>query len=107
MRNIVIGGEKLPLNFENSQAYYRVKDNGDGTSTASYEFQYRTKPGFMTGMVKGTFQKQLAGTLVGLKHYIEKGERVNPQTGVYSDIKDQYEVKTGEEVTLLTQGRFD
>ena len=106
MRNVVIGGEKLPLNFDNSQAYYRVKDNADGTSTASYEFQYRTKPGIMTGPVKGTFQKQLAGTLIGLKHYVETGKKVNPKTGLYKEIKDDYEVRTGDEVTLLTKGNF-
>lgn len=106
MRNVVIGGEKLPLNFDNSQAYYRVKDNGDGTSTASYEFQYRTNPGIMTGMVKGTFQKQMAGTLIGLKHYVETGKKVNPTTGLYKEIKNDYEVKTGDEVTLLTKGDF-
>lgn len=105
-RNVVIGGEKLPLNFDNSQAFYRVHDNGDGTATASYEFQYRTKPGLMTGMVKGAFQKQIAGTLIGLKHYLETGQEVNPQTDLYDEIKDDYTVKTGEEVSLLTQGDF-
>ena len=105
-RNVVIGGEKLPLNFDNSQAFYRVRDNGDSTATASYEFQYRTKPGLMGGLVKGTFQKQLSGTLIGLKHYLETGEKVNPQTDLYDEIKDDYTVKTGEEVDLLTQGNF-
>lgn len=106
MRNVVFDGEKLPLNFDNSQAFYRVKDNGDGTSTASYEFQFRTKPGLMTGLVKGSFQKQLVGTLIGLKHYVETGEKVNPETGLYKKIKNNYEVKTGDEVTLLTKGNF-
>ena len=49
MRNAVIDAGKFPLDQDNSQAYYRVQDNGDGTCTASYEFQYRTKPDNMGG----------------------------------------------------------
>ncbi len=90
MRNVVIDGAKLPLNFDNSQAFYRVKDHGDGTCTASYEFQFRTKPAFMGGLAKGSFKKQLAGTLVGLKHYVETGEKVNGTNEKYKEIKKQY-----------------
>ena len=90
MRNVVVDGAKLPLNYDNSQAFYRVEDNGDGTSIASYEFQYRTKPAFMGGIAKGGFKKQLRGTLVGLKHYLETGEKVTPMNEKYADIKDQY-----------------
>ncbi|MDC7998389.1 SRPBCC family protein [Gilvibacter sediminis] len=90
MRNIIIEGKKLPLNLDNSQAFYRVTDNGDGTSTAEYEFQFRTKPAFMGFIAKGQFRKQLKGTLVGLKHYIETGERVTGGNGVYEKIKANY-----------------
>lgn len=90
MRNVVIDGAKLPLNFDNSQAFYRVKDNGDGTSTASYEFQFRTKPAFLGFIAKGGFKKQMSGTLVGLKHYVETGERVTGGTDTYKEIKDKY-----------------
>ncbi|MFD2561473.1 MULTISPECIES: SRPBCC family protein [Aquimarina] len=90
MRNVVIDGAKLPLNFDNSQAFYRVKDNGDGTSTASYEFQFRTKPAFLGIIAKGGFKKQMSGTLVGLKHYIETGERVTGGTDKYKKIKKNY-----------------
>lgn len=90
MRNVVIDGAKLPLNFDNSQAFYRVKDNGDGTSTASYEFQFRTKPAFLGFIAKGGFKKQMSGTLVGLKHYIETGERVTGGTDTYKEIKGKY-----------------
>ena len=90
MRNVVIDGAKLPLNFDNSQAFYRVKDNGDGTSTASYEFQFRTKPAILGMIAKGGFKKQLSGTLVGLKHYVETGELVSGGNGKYKEIKKRY-----------------
>ena len=90
MKNVVIDAAKFPLNTDNSFAYYRVTDNGDGTATAGYEFRYRTKPGFMTGMVKGQFKKLMKGTLVGLKHYVETGEEVNATTGNWKKIRKQY-----------------
>jgi len=90
MRNVPIDGGKFPLDFDNSQAYYRVVDNGDGTTTASYEFQFRMKPAFMGAMAKGGFKKQLGGTLVGLKHYVETGEVVNANNGKYKEIKLKY-----------------
>ncbi|MEL6853456.1 MAG: SRPBCC family protein, partial [Bacteroidota bacterium] len=96
MRNIPIKGAKLPLDYENTHAFYRVQDNGDGTSTASYEFQFRMKPAFMGLIAKGGFKKQLSGTLVGLKHYVETGEKVNPMNQKYKEIKDRY---TAEVVT--------
>lgn len=90
MRNIIIDAAKFPLDMDNSQAYYTVKDNGDGTTTAGYEFQFRTKPAFMGGLAKGSFKKTLAGTLIGLKHYVETGEIVRAGNGKYKEIKDKY-----------------
>lgn len=90
MKNAVIDAEKFPLNKELSYAYYRVKDNGNGTSTASYEFHYRTDPGFMTGLVKGKFKKTLEGTVIGLKHYVETGEIINANTDNWKSIIKQY-----------------
>lgn len=90
MTNRVIDGKKLPLNFDNSRAFYTVRDNGDGTATAGYEFQFRTKPAFMGAIAKGSFKKQLKGTLVGLKHYVETGEIVRGGNGKYDEVKDNY-----------------
>jgi len=92
MRNIVLDGEKFPLDTDNTQAYYRVKDNGDGTSTASYLLQFRGKPAMMTGMMKGAFKKSLEGNLKGLKHYVETGEKVTPENKKLKEIKHQYSV---------------
>lgn len=90
MRNIIIDAAKFPLNLDNSQAFYGVKDNGDGTSTASYEFQFRTAPAFMGALAKGNFIKTLGGTLIGLKHHVETGEVVNASNKKYDEIKDKY-----------------
>lgn len=90
MRNIVFDAGRFPLDPDNSQAFYRVVDHGDGTSTASYEFQFRTKPAFIGGLAKGNFAKTLGGTLVGLRHYLETGETVNAANERYEEIKDRY-----------------
>ncbi len=92
MRNIILDGAKFPLDSDNTQAYYRVKDNGNGTSTASYLMQFRGKPAVMTGMMKGSFKKTLANNLKGLKHYVETGEQVTPFNKKIKDIKGQYKV---------------
>ena len=89
-RNIIIDAGKFPLDKDNSQAYYRVVDNGDGTSTASYEFQFRAKPAFMGFMMKGSFKKQLGDVLVGLEHYVTTGEVVNATTGNWKEVKKKY-----------------
>lgn len=91
MKNIILDAAKFPLDKDNSYAIYQVKDHGDGTSTASYEFNYRTKPAFMGGMVKGKFRKLLTETLMGLDHYVTTGEIVNANTGNWKTIKKKYQ----------------
>ena len=90
MVNVPIDGAKLPLDYDNTQAFYTVKENPDGSSTAGYEMQFRTKPAFMGLLAKGGFKKQLGGTLVGLKHFVETGEKVNLANEKYEEIKDKY-----------------
>ncbi|MBV6644061.1 MAG: SRPBCC family protein [Cyclobacteriaceae bacterium] len=92
MRNIILDGAKFPLDKENTQAYYRVKDNGNGTSKASYLMEFRGKPAIMTGMMKGSFKKSLENNLKGLKHYVETGEEVTPANDRIKGIKDLYRV---------------
>ena len=90
MINVPIDGAKLPLDYDNTQAFYTVRENPDGSSTAGYEMQFRTKPAFMGILAKGGFKKQLGGTLVGLKHFVETGEKVNLANERYEEIKDKY-----------------
>lgn len=76
MKNVLIDAEKFPLDLDNTYALYYVRDNGDGTSTAGYEFNFRTKPAFMASLAKGAFRKSLNETLIGLDHHLMTGERV-------------------------------
>lgn len=76
MKNIIIDAAKFPLNLDNSFATYFVRDNGNGTSTAGYEFNFRTQPAFMGGMVTGSFKSSLNETLIGLDHYLQTQEHV-------------------------------
>lgn len=76
MKNIMVEAHKFPLNTDNSYAIYYVKDNGDGTSTAGYEFNFRAKPAFMGFMMARQFKKGLNETLIGLEHFLTTGERV-------------------------------
>ena len=93
MKNMIVDAAKFPLDLDNSYAMYRVRDNGDGTSTASYEFNYRTSPGFMSGLVKGSFKKQLNETLIGLDHYLRTGEEVNGFSGNWEAVKKDYKAR--------------
>ena len=76
MKNVILDANKFPLNTDNSYATYFVVDNGDGTATAGYEFNFRTSPAFMGGMVTGSFKSSLNETLIGLEHYLTTGEHV-------------------------------
>ncbi|HAA15965.1 MAG TPA: hypothetical protein DCE41_31375 [Cytophagales bacterium] len=89
MRNRVIDAEKYPLDMEATYAYYKVRDNDDGTATAIYELHYRAKPAIMNGLMKRAFQKQLTETLIGLEHYLTTGEVVNATTGNWDEIRKQ------------------
>jgi len=90
MGNIIFDSKKFPLNADNTQVFYRVKDNGDGTCTASYLMEYRGKPAIMTGIMKGSFKKSLKNSLKGLKHYSETGEKVTPMNKKLKEIKGLY-----------------
>lgn len=90
MRNIILDSNKFPLNADNTQVYYRVKDNEDGTCTASYLMQFRAKPAIMGIFMKRSLRKSLENNLKGLKHYSETGEKVTPMNEEIKQIKKMY-----------------
>ncbi len=44
----------------------------------------------MGGIAKRGFEEQLRGTLIGLKHYVETGEKVTPMNQRYEQIEESY-----------------
>ncbi|MEM6395148.1 MAG: SRPBCC family protein [Bacteroidota bacterium] len=90
LKNMVIDAKKFPLNLDNSYAIYSVRDHGDGTCSASYEFNFRTKPAFLGGMAAGSFKKSLNETLIGLEHYLITGERVTGGSDNAKAVLKQY-----------------
>ena len=76
MKNVIIDAEKFPVDLDKTYAIYSVTDNGDGTCTAGYEFNFRTKPAFLGGLAAGSFKSSLNETLIGLDHYLATGEHV-------------------------------
>ena len=45
---------------------------------------------YMNGDPRALIEGALAGTLVGLKHYIETGEKVNPSQDNYKEVKKKH-----------------
>ena len=86
--NQVYQAGKFPVDPEFTQAVYRVKDLGNGTSEFSFDMQYRTKPAFMGAMAKGKFKKLINDYFIAVEHYVKTGEEVTKEN--FKDIKKLY-----------------
>ena len=86
--NQVYQAGKFPVDPEFTQAVYRVKDLGNGTSEFSFDMQYRTKPAFMGAMAKGKFKKLINDYFIAVEHYVRTGEEVTKEN--FKDIKKLY-----------------
>ena len=86
--NKVYQAGKFPVDPEYTQAVYRVKDLGNGTSEFSFDMQYRTKPAFMGAMAKGKFKKLINDYFIAVEHYVKTGEEVTKEN--FKDIKKLY-----------------
>lgn len=84
----IIEARKFPIDKENSLATYSVEDLGNGKSRLVAKLEYRTKPGFMSGMVKGSFKKLLDDYFIAIEHYARTNEKVTREN--FKSIKKQY-----------------
>jgi hypothetical protein len=50
--------------------------------------QYRTKPGFMGGIMKGSFKKLINDYFIAIEHHVKTGEKVTKDN--FKDIRKLY-----------------
>ena len=93
--NKVYQAGKFPVDPDYTQAVYKIKDLGDGTSEFLFDMQYRTKPAFMGTMAKGKFKKLINDYFIAVEHYARTGEEVTQEN--FKRIKKQYVTKERRE----------
>lgn len=54
---------------------FGVKTNAEGKTIIYQVTDYRLKPAFLSGMMKGKLRKSARASLIGYKHFIETGEK--------------------------------
>ena len=52
---------------------------------------YRTKPAFMGGMMKGSFKKLINDYFIAIEHHVKTGEKVTKDN--FKEIKKAYVVR--------------
>ena len=86
--NQVFQAGKFPVDPDLTRAVYKVKAIDATTSEISFDMQYRTKPGFMGGMMKGSFKKLINDYFIAIEHYVKTGEKVTKDN--FKDIRKLY-----------------
>lgn len=86
--NQVFQAGKFPVDPELTRALYKIEDLGNGTSKMTFDMQYRTKPAFMGGMMKGAFEKLINDYFIAIEHHLKTGENVTKEN--FKSIKKQY-----------------
>lgn len=86
--NTVYQAGKFPVDPAYTQAIYKVKDLGNGTSELSFDMQYRTKPAIMGAMAKGKFKKLIQDYFIAVEHHVKTGEEVTKDN--FKQIKKRY-----------------
>ena len=86
--NTVYKAGKFPVNPEYTQAVYKVEPIDANSCRFSFDIQYRTKPAFMGGMMKGQFMKLINDYAIAIDHHISTGEKVTKDN--FKQIKKSY-----------------
>ncbi len=99
--NQVFQAGKFPVDPELTRAVYTVEDLGNGTSKLTFDMQFRTKPPFMGGLMKGQFKKLIEDYFVAIEHHVKTGENVTKDN--FKTIKKQYKRTQPAAVTPTEQ----
>lgn len=86
--NIIYQTGKFPADPEYTRATYKVEDLGNGSTRISFDMQYRTKPGMMGGLAKGSFIKLIEDYFISIEHHARTGEAVTQDN--FKEIKKNY-----------------
>ena len=87
--NRVYQAGKFPVDPDYTEAVYSVKDLGDGRSMLTFDMQYRTKPAFLGGMMKGKFKGLIEDYFIAIEHYVRTEQAVTRDN--FKEIKKMYE----------------
>lgn len=76
-RNQVFQAGKFPVDPEYTYADYKVEAVDENTSLFTFTMNYRTKPAFMGGLMKGSFKSLIEDYALAIEHHVNTGEVVN------------------------------
>lgn len=77
MDNRILQAWRFPLDPENTLATYRVEALGPDRSRFTVDFEMRTKPAFLSGMMAKQFEGLMEDYFVALEHHLATGEVVH------------------------------
>ena len=86
-KNQVFQAGKFPVDPEYTYAIYKLEPIDAQTTKFTFDMNFRTKPAFMGGMMKGKFKKLIQDYAVAIEHHVNTGEAVNKDN--FKSIKKQ------------------
>lgn len=86
--NKVYQAGKFPVDPEYTHAVYKVEPIDANSSRFIFDMQYRTKPAFMGGFMKGPFKKLINDYFIAIDHHVATGEIVTKEN--FKEIRKQY-----------------
>ncbi|NND06785.1 MAG: SRPBCC family protein [Saprospiraceae bacterium] len=76
-KNQVFQAGRFPVDADHSYAIYKVEAIDNQTSRFVFNMNFRTKPAFMGGLMKGKFKGLIEDYAIAVAHHVATGEAVN------------------------------